>query len=89
MLAYSLFLKSDVKSLFKNLKHLSRFLFDNLNPMIPSAFQKQWKDGLDSNAYYLKLCGSGGGGFLLGFTQNLDNAQKVLKGHPLEVIHRF
>ena len=83
------FLKSDIKSLFKNLKHLSLFLFENLNPMIPSVFHKLWKEGLDSNVYYLKLCGSGGGGFILGFTQNLDQAQIALKGHDLEVIHRF
>lgn len=83
------FLVSDIKALFTNLKHLSRFLFDNLNPMIPSVFHKLWKDGLESNAYYLKLCGSGGGGFILGFTQNLDLAQEVLKDHELEIIHRF
>ena len=39
------FLKSDSKSLFKNLKQLSHFLFENLNPMIPSVFHKLWKEG--------------------------------------------
>lgn len=83
------FLQSDIKSLFRNLKNLSQFLFENFSPMIPAVFHKLWKEGLDSNAYYLKLCGSGGGGFILGFTQNLPYAQKVLNGYDLEVIHRF
>jgi mevalonate kinase len=83
------FLTSDIKSLFRNLKNLSQFLFENFTPMIPIVFHKLWKEGLDSNAYYLKLCGSGGGGFILGFTQNLPQAKKVLTGYDLEVIHRF
>ncbi|MEQ8324944.1 MAG: mevalonate kinase [Vicingaceae bacterium] len=83
------FLQSDFKGLFRNLKNLSQFLFENFTPMIPSVFHKLWKQGLETNAYYLKLCGSGGGGFILGFTQDLNRAQKVLKGYQLEVIHRF
>lgn len=83
------FLKSDFKSLFSNLKGLSQLLLEHFKPMIPSVFHQLWKQGLETNAYYLKLCGSGGGGFILGFTQNLDEAQVVLKGYKLEVIHRF
>lgn len=83
------FLKSDFKSMFKNLKNLSQFLLEHFKPMIPSVFHQLWKQGLDSNAYYLKLCGSGGGGFILGFTENLDEAKLALSGYQLEVIHRF
>jgi mevalonate kinase len=83
------FLTSDVKGLFKNLKNLSQFLLEHFTPMIPSVFHNLWKQGLESNAYYLKLCGSGGGGYILGFTQDLPEAQKALSGYDLEVIHRF
>lgn len=83
------FLKSDIKGLFKNLKNLSQFLLEHFKPMIPSVFHSLWKEGLETNAYYLKLCGSGGGGFILGFTEDLDHARKALKGYDLEVIHRF
>jgi mevalonate kinase len=34
----------------------------------------------DTNAYYLKLCGSGGGGYILGFTKDYDKADKMLEG---------
>lgn len=83
------FLKRDITPLFTNLKELSKLVLDNFTPMIPTVFRNLWKQGIDTNAYYLKLCGSGGGGFILGFTQDLDKAQELLKDHELEVIYRF
>ena len=83
------FLRGDTKPLFSNLRSLSSLLLDNFKPMIPAAFHDLWKKGLDSNAYYLKLCGSGGGGFVLGFTQDMEKADKMLKGHEYEVIYRL
>ena len=83
------FLKGDTQPLFQNLKELSGLILENFAPMIPNRFTKVWKEGLESNAYYLKLCGSGGGGFILGFTENLEAAKAKLQGHELEVIYRF
>ena len=83
------FLKGDVKSLFSNIKDLSKVVLDNFKPMIPKEFHTLWKKGIETNAYYLKLCGSGGGGYMLGFTQDLDMAREALKGHKLEVVYNF
>ncbi len=83
------FLNGDIKSLFGNLKQLSNVVFDNFKPMIPAQFHKLWKQGIESNDYYLKLCGSGGGGYILGFTQDIDKAQKTLKNYKLEVVYNF
>jgi len=83
------FLNGNVKSLFGNLKQLSHVVFDNFKPMIPSKFHQLWKKGIDTNDYYLKLCGSGGGGYILGFTQDLEKAKKSLNGHNLEVVYNF
>ncbi len=83
------FLKGETKSLFANLYHLSYFLLENLEPMVPKLFRDVWKRGLDSGAYYLKLCGSGGGGFILGFTEDLEKAKEHLKDHQIKVIKRF
>ena len=83
------FLKGDVKSLFGNIKQLSKVVLDNFKPMIPEQFHKLWKNGIETNAYYLKLCGSGGGGYMLGFTQDIDMARKALKDHKLEVVYNF
>ncbi|WP_268224591.1 mevalonate kinase family protein [Sinomicrobium oceani] len=83
------FLKGDVKSLFGNIKQLSHVVLDNFKPMIPAQFHKLWKHGIETNEYYLKLCGSGGGGYILGFTQDIDRARKSLKDYNLEVVYNF
>jgi len=83
------FLKGDIKSLFKNTKQLSKVVLNNFKPMIPKQFHELWKNGIETNDYYLKLCGSGGGGYILGFTENIDNAREALKGQKLEVVYNF
>ncbi len=83
------FLNGNVKSLFGNLKQLSHVVFHNFKPMIPSKFHQLWQQGIETNDYYLKLCGSGGGGYILGFTQDLEKAKKALNGHDLEVVYNF
>jgi len=83
------FLQGDVKSLFGNIKKLSHVVLDNFKPMIPKQFHQLWQKGIESNAYYLKLCGSGGGGYILGFTQDLQKAKRALKDYKLEVVYNF
>lgn len=83
------FLKGDVKSLFGNIKKLSHVVLDNFKPMIPAQFHKLWQKGIETNEYYLKLCGSGGGGYILGFTEDIEKARKALKDYRLEVVYNF
>ena len=83
------FLTGDIKSLFGDLKRLSKTVLTHFKPMIPEQFHSLWKTGIDTNAYYLKLCGSGGGGYILGFTEDISKAQSVLKDHLLEVVYTF
>ncbi|MEY8850125.1 mevalonate kinase [Psychroserpens sp. XS_ASV72] len=83
------FLKGDIKSLFKNTKQLSKVVLNNFKPMIPKQLHELWKNGIETNQYYLKLCGSGGGGYILGFTEDFETAQKSLKDYKLEVVYNF
>lgn len=83
------FVKGDLNNLFKNTKILSKIVFENFKPMIPNRFHKIWKTGIESGSYFLKLCGSGGGGYILGFAPNIEKAKKDLKGYNLEVVYRF
>ncbi len=83
------FVKGEFTNLFKELKSLSSLVLDNFKPMIPTSFHSIWKKGIDTEDYYMKLCGSGGGGYILGFAENFEKAEKALKGHKLEVIYRF
>ena len=83
------FLGGDIKSLFSNTKKLSKVVLNNFKPMIPEQFHGIWQKGIDSNDYYLKLCGSGGGGYILGFTEDLEKAKNSLKDYKLEVVYQF
>ena len=83
------FLNGDVKNLFDNTKKLSKIVLDNFKPMIPNEFHDLWKKGIDSGSYFLKLCGSGGGGYILGFAPNIEQAKNDLKDYNLEVVYHF
>ncbi|MFT4684631.1 MAG: mevalonate kinase [Flavobacteriales bacterium] len=83
------FLHGNIKSLLGNVKSLSKVVLSNFKPMIPKAFHTLWQQGIDTNAYYLKLCGSGGGGYILGFTEDYEQAKKILNKYKLELVYRF
>ncbi|RZJ59198.1 MAG: mevalonate kinase, partial [Flavobacterium sp.] len=83
------FLHGDIKALFSNTKKLSKVVLNNFKPMIPEQFHELWQKGIESNDYYLKLCGSGGGGYILGFTEDIDKARKSLQNYELEVVYQF
>lgn len=83
------FLSGNISDLFSDVKKLSSVVLEHFSPMIPNRFRAVWKKGIETNAYYLKLCGSGGGGYILGFTQDLPKAKNILSGHQLEVVYTF
>jgi len=83
------FIHGNIKSLFGNVKQLSKVVLENFKPMIPKAFHQLWQQGIETNSYYLKLCGSGGGGYILGFTRDYEKAQKILQNYRLELVYRF
>ncbi|KJD36993.1 mevalonate kinase [Tamlana sedimentorum] len=83
------FLSGNIKSLFSNTKQLSKVVLNHFKPMIPKQFHELWKKGLDTNEYYLKLCGSGGGGYILGFTEDIEKAKQSLSNYKLEVVYNF
>ena len=83
------FLQGNFKTLIVNVKKLSRVVLSHFKPMIPKQFHSLWQQGIDSGDYYLKLCGSGGGGYILGFTPDYERAKKALNNHKLELVYRF
>ena len=57
--------------LFKDsFKQLSENTLNNFKEMIPNQLINVWENGHKSDSYYMKLCGSGGGGFFLLFDFN-------------------
>lgn len=83
------FVKGDYNPLFFNLQKLSSWAFEHFQPMIPQKLINAWKTGIDTDTYYLKLCGSGGGGYVLGFTQDYEKAKNHLKDFQTEIIYKF
>lgn len=55
---------------FDALFHISAFQLEFFTPMIPASFRNLLSESLSSGSHLLKLCGSGGGGYLLGFSRN-------------------
>jgi len=47
--------------------------------MVPEGFDETWEKGIEESIYALKICGSGGGGMLLGFTRDLEKTGRYLK----------
>ncbi|QAR31706.1 mevalonate kinase [Ornithobacterium rhinotracheale] len=82
-------IKGKKEPLFRNLKSLSTWAFIHFKPMIPKKLISAWERGIKTNDYYLKLCGSGGGGYVLGFAEDFEKAQKALSDFQLEPVYRF
>ena len=71
-------LEGKMDSFFRHLNVISSFQYDHFKDMIPAGFQEVWQEGLQRDDYKIKLCGSGGGGFLLGITRNYSETREHL-----------
>jgi len=83
------FLSSNYNSLLDNVKSISEFTFENFKPMIPSSIEEIWKVGFKTDHYYLKLCGSGGGGMMLGFSNDINKSQTILSNFKISRLFEF
>lgn len=73
-----------------NMQKLSEMQYNSFRRMIPQDFHRIWNYGLQTGLFSLKLCGSGGGGYLIGYTANWMEAMMYFnkpgfKWLPLEV----
>lgn len=83
------FLDNQPSRLYQNLDKLVRFQLNEMNDFIPSPFGQLAKKGIEHGDYFLKLCGAGGGGFMLGFTEAWDAANELLKDYQTEIVYRY
>lgn len=77
------FLAGDTITLYERFRELSDFQYRHFQPMIPKLFRPLWREGLKNEEFYMKLCGAGGGGFLLGMTKNFEKAKEALAQHEV------
>jgi len=64
--AIAAFCAGDWAGLFPIWQQISSFQQSHFSPMIPDQFSGIWAEGLNKAQFALKLCGAGGGGFILG-----------------------
>jgi mevalonate kinase len=81
------FLQGDGEGLFHNFRELSQFQWTYFAPMIPEAFRPLWKSGFADESFYLKLCGAGGGGYLMGITHDLEQAREKLADYEFTALY--
>ncbi len=74
------------ETFYNQLNILSEWQLKNMQAMIPAKMLDFWQDGLTQNLWTTKLCGSGGGGFLLIFTKNYASAFPVLQNYNMRFI---
>ena len=77
---------ADIEKFTKRVLALSIFQADHFNRMIPPSLEKEWMHGITSEKYMLKLCGSGGGGFILGFTHHYKEVRERFSEKGFEII---
>jgi len=82
-------LNGNMEPFFSQLTELSAFQFIYLPEMIPDHMKPIWEAGLQRGDFKLKLCGSGGGGFLLGISRDFNLTRKYFRQNKLELIPVF
>lgn len=77
------FLQKDKKTLLEVIHGIGHFQFKYFAGMLPTAFRKPWLDALASDHTKLKLCGAGGGGFILGYSTDMQKTKELLADYRL------
>lgn len=80
------YIEDNNELLWDKFKELSAFQFEHFNPMIPALYRDLWAEGLENDRFYLKLCGAGGGGFLLGLASDISNLPSELQAHEVRPV---
>lgn len=75
--------KGDPIHLEELLNNYVQFQLNHLDKMIPIAMRKHFEHGTASGEFHLKLCGSGGGGYLLAISSQPEKAESYFKTNQL------
>jgi len=71
-------LEGQIAKLWREFENLSLFQYKHFLPMIPNLYQGLYKQGLEHGDFFLKLCGAGGGGFIMGMTRDFSKVKSTL-----------
>ena len=76
--------EDDLDSFEQLIPKYSAFQLDYFDEMIPMEMRTYFKHGIDSGDFYLKLCGSGGGGHILCFARDRFKAEAYFNLNHLD-----
>lgn len=82
-LAIAAFLDGNGNDVFEAVQQIGAFQLSHLEKLIPDQFRAIWRQGLNGNVYKLKICGAGGGGFILGVARDFEAAKNALAAYRL------
>jgi mevalonate kinase len=85
----SLLIAGELALFVEQLKTLSFLQLKHFQSMIPDSVHPFWEFGLKQDLFTLKLCGSGGGGFVLGFTRRYSETSEYFAQMGKEIIPVF
>ena len=71
-------LVADWGLLMSAMKKLSEIQYQHFSEMIPVGYENLWRQGLENDLFTFKLCGAGGAGFILGYTTDYDQTNRIV-----------
>ncbi len=77
-------LKSDFGSFDELIARYSGFQLPHFEKMIPQNIRKHFEHGIETGDFHLKLCGSGGGGYILGIARDCLKAESYFNLNHLD-----
>ena len=84
--AIAAFIQNQPDILFDAVHKISHFQHRFFSEAIPLSFQNLWLEGLSGDDFKLKLCGAGGGGFILGFCRDVEKTNAILNKSGYKMI---
>lgn len=70
-------------SLYHTFQDISHYQHQYFKEMIPASILPLWEKGMEDSCFTLKICGAGGGGFLLGISRDWAATLKQWAGWKL------
>jgi mevalonate kinase len=84
-------LAGDSQPFMLHLQTVSQWQLQHLQPMLPAQPEllQWWAEGIAQGETVLKICGAGGGGFVLGFTTAPEKALQLAQNAKMSLIFPF
>lgn len=65
-------IQAEEQKFWPALQKISTLQLEYFTPMVPESLRKLWVQSLEKDNFRLKICGAGGGGYMLGFSSNVE-----------------